>query len=321
MAKEGEWIGEVSRDWDDTVFYAQYHPQLAAPLEVALASDSELRTVAPFLREIVKVAVPFDQGRPDAYGELGNTRFGGMPDLPPDLPYPRYPAMGEHGPTSYAYEFVGQIDLASVAPLQTFLPRTGRLLFFLSTVQDLQGDISLDYPVCLVLHNRTDSAALVSGRRLDLTDADFFERSSGNSPEAFAPPIAPTVSAPSFYSIHQNEGLFEPVLRRLGYDVAAFFEDGDDLFELIDDTFEPLLHAEAHYLGGYGQSLHEFPIAQAARAHGGEPADWQLLLTVRSRDSMRWGEDGGDLHFVIHKRDLARQDFSRVWVGVFEGLG
>ena len=306
--------------WDDRVFYARYHAGLASALDATLTAERELASAAAFLREIVKVALPFESSLKDAYGQPGGTRFGGMPDLPPGTPYPRYPAIGADGPREYAYEFVAQVDLAGLVALQDFLPRDGRLYFFLSTVHDLRGDVVLDYPVCRVLYDAAPARALVSGRGLRLGVGDYFDMAGGSyAAEAFGSPEAAVLSAPSFYSIHQNEELFVPVLRRLGMDAAAFFEDADDLFEHIDDTFDAQLDEGAHYVGGYGQSLHEFPITQAARARGGAPADYQLLLTVRSRGTMTWGEHAGDLYFVIHKGDLAQRDFSRVWVGMFGG--
>jgi len=38
-----------------------------------------------------------------------------------------------------------------------------------------------------------------------------------------------------------------------------------------------------------------------------------ILLTVKSRGDFQWG-DAGDLFFVIHKSDLAQQDFRKVFV-------
>jgi uncharacterized protein YwqG len=44
-------------------------------------------------------------------------------------------------------------------------------------------------------------------------------------------------------------------------------------------------------------------------------ADWLLLLQLDSDDDadMMWG-DAGRLYFWINKNDLARRDFSKVWM-------
>ncbi len=307
------------QEWDDRPFYARHHASLSAKLETLLHAEPELQAAVPFLREIVKVAVPLVKGKPERYALLGNTRVGGMPDLPVGRAYPCFEAIGDAGPRSFAYEFIAQVDLASVAAHQSFLPRSGRLYFFLSTAHDLHGDVVLDYPVCLVEYV-DQHQALCSGAELHFQSGDYFDMVDGAyAAEAFGSADAPVLSAPSFYAIHQNERLFEGVLRSLAYDPAHFFEDADEVFEVIDETFDSELNIEHHYLGGYGQSLHEFPVSQAARARGGQPADWQLLLTVRSCGTMHWGDEGGDLQFAIHKGDLARGDFSRIWVGLFEG--
>ena len=242
-----------------------------------------------------------------------------MPDLPASAEYPCYRSMGERGDRCYAYEFITQIDCAEVAHLQHFLPREGRLYFYLSTVEDLLGDVELHYPVCLVHFDESPVDQLVPCSELSFEAKDYYDLDGPcYRAETFLTPSETVLSAPSFYSIHQNESLFEPVLKSLGIDAAAFFEDGDELFDHLDATFDAFMPDDAHYLGGYGASQDEFPIVQAANARGGNPIDWQLLLTVRSRGTMHWGNTG-DLHFAIHKGDLAKRDFSRVWVGMYAG--
>jgi len=58
----------------------------------------------------------------------------------------------------------------------------------------------------------------------------------------------------------------------------------------------------------------ESPNAQAASKHGGNPEDWTILLRLYSHyESGFQFSDAGELYFMIHKGDLAKQDFSKVF--------
>ena len=56
------------------------------------------------------------------------------------------------------------------------------------------------------------------------------------------------------------------------------------------------------------------PQAQAASKHGGSPEDWVVLLRLYSDNKCGFQfYDAGELYFVIHKSDLAKHDFSKVF--------
>lgn len=81
----------------------------------------------------------------------------------------------------------------------------------------------------------------------------------------------------------------------------------DDAFDAIYDTYQ----AEGCHLGGYATFTQEDP------RHGQTPGDWLLLFQMDTVDDdngvdIMWG-DCGVGNFFIHKDDLARRDFSRVW--------
>ncbi|MDM1046754.1 DUF1963 domain-containing protein [Sphingobacterium hotanense] len=52
------------------------------------------------------------------------------------------------------------------------------------------------------------------------------------------------------------------------------------------------------------------PELHASLTWKGNPQEWVILLLVKSRGDLQWG-DAGDLFFVIHKSDLAKIDFSK----------
>jgi uncharacterized protein YwqG len=83
-----------------------------------------------------------------------------------------------------------------------------------------------------------------------------------------------------------------------------------DVIQNPDMDEECELASNGIYLGdGKGYQSAE---AQALRQR---PNDWMLLLQLDSDEDagMMWG-DGGRLYFWIRKADLAKKDFSRVWM-------
>ena len=66
-------------------------------------------------------------------------------------------------------------------------------------------------------------------------------------------------------------------------------------------------------MNNHGFTQHEAPELQASLALKGNPEDWVILLTVTSSGDMQWG-DAGDIFYVIHKSDLAKQNFRKVFV-------
>ena len=275
--------------------------------------------------------------QPTSYAQLGRHRFGGLPDLPAGTPYPTY--VGEatddpHEERTYAYEFIAQLDCAALAPLQAYLPRTGFLYFFLSTIHDLYG-ATLDRLPARVEYHDVPRAHLASGQTSfpELTAHSYYERMYGGAEEmlptgfgvscytGFDASAKPVLGLAPPYPAYNNVGLLRRALGAAGMldaDDEVSEEAGEILDELIEfDTVpEDLFGRMDHTVGDYGFSQHELPQTAAALALGGEPTDYLLLLEVKSRGDMQWG-DAGELHYVIHKGDLERLRFDRVWVGMY----
>lgn len=130
------------------------------------------------LRQL-RPAIGFEPG---GEAELGGTRFGGTPDLPPGTDWPVRPALPDAGDVAerggsrhdlhirrYAdmdlpYMFFGQVDLASLTGAQpdTPLPREGRLLFFYDYTI---GPWDTAPRMAAVIHDASDAAALVPAER------------------------------------------------------------------------------------------------------------------------------------------------------------
>lgn len=296
--------------WDDAVFQASGHPGLAAALEDFL-TDPAVAPHAEALRSLGKRSIALSHTGPEDYGSVGNHRFGGMPDLPPSIPYPRLKrtdtAENEASSTqlSIPYEFLAQVNCAELAPLQEYLPRTGMLYFFLSTIHDIYGGSSVS-PV-RVLHFPGPLTELRSGKDLHIPAGDYFEMTA-SSYEAFAARASLAPSLPSFYAAESNPHLFQGAAAGLT-EAEDFLSD--QAMELLEEPLNAAYPAD-HAINAYAFTQHEDPEHQAALAQRGTAEDRIILLTVKSRGDFQWG-DAGDRFFVIHKSDLTRGDFSNVF--------
>lgn len=292
--------GKGSVKWDDTCYEAMHDKTLIAPV-AGIIKENKLGKYKKALLSLIKRTVGFNHAGNEDYTEIGNHRFGGRPDLPKETPYPTFQD-GEKG--TLHYEFIAQINCEQIAHLQDYLPRAGSLFFFFKSFHFFGfGDPKDLVKVIYVADNRT----LSSGKRFDLQEGDFFELFDGEyapyKTKAFV-----TVSAPSFYAHYQNTYLFEGKAKSL----AGKEELLDDLYETYEEPVNSL-KAFDHGINCYGFTQHESPELQASLGLKGNPQDWMILLQVKSRGDFQWG-DAGDLFFVIHKSDLAKSDFSNVFV-------
>ena len=289
-------------DWDDDAYYLRSAQALAAPVSQWIAS-SEWSQYAEALEFLLKRAVGFNELGEEDYSAVGNHRFGGMPDLPPSIPYPRFVADGHDDPL--AYEFIGQVNCASIASLQEYLPRTGMLYFFLTTIHDIYGGSSRETAKVIYFDGSLDE--LSSGKELHIAQAEYSEMMG----DAYAPmkvAASSVTSAPEFYAARQNPHLFRgpaEVLRSATDDLEGIWEDSG----FVDASGGTL---PDFAINCYAFTQHEDPEHQISLVHKGNAEDWVVLLKVGSSGDFMWG-DAGDLSYVIHKSDLAKGDFSNVY--------
>lgn len=260
--------------WDDAVFWAQSDAELSDEWKARIAEagfEEHSEMLCALARKSISLE-PIEEGDP---WQVGCTRFGGWPDLPASLPYPRF----ESHQQEYAYEFVAQLDCSQLAPWQDYLPREGHLYFFLDTLHQLTP---------LVLYTREPP---VSGAGLQLGAGDFFDFPS--------PPYEP----------HRVEAWQNASLPNSW---APELAEDQELFEEMIDCLVGEDPLRCHEINSYVFTALETPELQASLALRGHPEDWMVLLKVGSLGQFNWG-DGGELFFVIHKSALAQEDFSRVY--------
>ena len=286
--------------WNEHAFLAEENEALIAPINIII-DENDLTQEREALLSLIKKSVGFNQTSEENYDTIGNHRFGGYPDLPQAIPFPTF--YDEYRQYTYHYEFIAQINCEQIGNLQDYLPPTGTLFFFFKSFQYFGYDNKNLAQVIYVEDNKT----LESGARFNFDSEDFFELMNGQytpyKAEAFV-----FNSAPSFYAHHQNQFLFDGKAKSL--------KNQEEFLDGLYDKFEtPILNLKEfdHAMNCYAFTQHESPELQASLTWKGYPQDWVILLLVKSRGDFLWG-DAGDLFFVIHKSDLAKKDFSKIFV-------
>lgn len=295
--------GTGTVEWDETLYRAESRPSLVEALGPAFGEE-DLGQHEGAVRSMLRLAVGFIDPALETYDSRGNHRFGGFPDLPRGMAYPRFSAGAEGAPTEgYAYEFIAQLDLADLAPHQGYLPRTGTLYFFLKTIHEVYGG---GPSAARVIHWDGDPGELTSGKGTVLTRDDYYEMMEPcYAPQRYS--ARAFASVPHLYGHRSNPHLFRGRAEALGKD-ESFLRDAS--LDVLHDA-EKAACPRDHDIGAFGFTQNEDAESQAALARRGDPADWLILLRVGSRGDFCWG-DAGDLFFLIHKSDLAKGDFSAV---------
>lgn len=292
---------------------ARYRPELDVPVQrearSALAQPVLARTLAQLcerhglsayeavLARHALAALRFDLDAPDDGCTLGRTRFGGAPDLPPDIAHP--------ATDGRCWLFCAQLDLEALAPLQPWLPRTGHLYFFLESLDGLRAR---------VIHGTAPVGAL--RRHAYAPDAEFVDRDMDGP---FSPWQAQAHAALSLPDPHRAEervpGADGALLASLEEDEAALraWEALQQELHPRPPGLRPHQHPRWHFVNAHVPTQRDSPQQQAAEALGGLPEEWVNLLVLDSdrRCGFQFG-DAGVLSFCIHEKDLALGDFSRI---------
>jgi uncharacterized protein YwqG len=234
---------------------------------------------------------------------IGASRIGGIPDLPPRIPWPEWKGLPQ--------SFIAQIHLDDVRQYDTNaeLPQTGMLWFFYDAQQQTYGADPADRGGWRIIFSEVYSGLRRTSAPANLPAASQFKACS----TSFASEI--TLSQ-------------QPKLEIPDFDWTA---DEQQKYETLLSTFpNPADHAALHNrLLGYPETIQDDMRLECQLASHGvtdlnDPRaaelskgamDWQLLLQIDTdeRIGMRWG-DAGMIYYWITRSDLQAHRFDRSWL-------
>lgn len=282
--------GRGTIPYDDTRFFAKNDTELL-PLMQAQIDANGLSEFKEGLINRIRRSVALETTEEDTYTEKGNHRFGGLPDLPPGVPYPTFIDWEKQ---ERGLQFIAQINCTAIAHLQDYLPRTGILYFFVTDHEEMGPK---------VLYYDGDGNNLQSAKELNIDNDFIYEQNGIYNP--FRAVAGKYASIPSFYNARE----LYPELA----DLENMYKETEQLKNgLIAGRAKPV-----HGINSYVFQQHGTPEMGAAYKLRGKPEEWMVLLRVSSDNNPGfcfW--DAGEIYFVIHKSDLDKKDFSNVYCGL-----
>lgn len=221
----------------------------------------------------IRKSIGIKSTTPDDGSQKGISRLGGFPDLADESQLPR----SDNG----IWIFLFQVNLADIAQLNSYLPKSGLLSFFIRSLEEFE---------CKVIFFEGDVGQLNTVRfdPQDLTD---------DQDDYTATP----------FHVEFTAGTSLPYISLDDPDQHTRFEKIFDAVNTVGD----------HSFNGHTFTQHESPMVQAADKLGGTPEEWIPLLKLGYDHQVGfcfW--DAGTLTFTIHQEDLRRHDFSRVQVSL-----
>lgn len=282
--------GKGTNPYNDSRFFAKNDSELLSLLKDQIDAN-ELSEFKEGLINRARHSVALNTTEEDTYTEKGNHRFGGLPDLPPGVPYPSFTDWEQQ---ERGLQFIAQINCAAIAHLQDYLPRTGILYFFIKDQEEMGPK---------VLYFDGDSNDLQSAKELAIEPDYIYDQNGIYTP--FRAVTGKYASLPPSYNAHR----LYPELTGL-----------DDLYEKVEQleaALEPGSVKPEHGINSFVFKQHGTPEIEAVDKMKGKPDEWMVLLRVSSDGNPGfcfW--DAGEIYFVIHKSDLDKKDFPNVYCGL-----
>jgi uncharacterized protein YwqG len=276
---------------------------------LALCSEAGLDQRAADVRRTARTGMRLTRAQSGG-AELGRSRLGGSPDLPPGFVWPIW--------SGRELGFLGQIDLGAVAAVDggTALPREGLLLFFYDVAAGPSGLSPAHRGSCRVV--------LVSAR------ADELEADGRHAPALRTLPLAvsPELMLPGAWSFAAEELELAPdemdkwdelrdrLARAQGVELEEKGPDRVALHRLLGYQDEVGREIELDcQLASAGVDAEDVSLYFESRAdHEAEARTWRLLLQLSADDSLATPDGSFDRLFVcIREPDLRAGNLDEAW--------
>ena len=271
---------------------------------LAAAETLGLSRISDALSQDVLESLRIDL-RPLDGGQGRTTRFGGEPDLPPDLEWPSW--------DSAPLIFVAQLALSDIGPTAVAgeLPPDGVLSFWYAGSEKAWGFDPREHGASRVFFFPSGTELRTRPQQPGLPDEGPLRACTwSTTPELTIPPWeSPTVEAWQLTKQERERYFDLQDWLRVGDDVAIHRLLGHPEPVQDDMRLECQLVTNGLYCGD--ATGYEDPRAEMLSAGA---ADWRLLLQIDSDEKLgsEWG-DAGRVYFWIRKQDLAAERFDAAW--------
>lgn len=254
----------------------------------------------------------------DFHGNIGDTHFGGAPDVPQDFIWPYFETDTYDDDTvkPRPLSFVAQFNCAELAAYdkEGLLPKTGLLSFFYEMDSQCWGFDPKDQG-CAKVYWFADTAALSPAVfPTDLPEVFRFpavavQMESKNSLPDWADFQLQQEDADDYDTFYEEKAM-------LGYDLPELSSKLLGWADIIQNTMLPecALISKGYYLGG---AWNDIPQAEREAAKKEALEEWQLLFqldTVTHKEFELMFGDCGRIYFYIRKKDLRERRFDHIWL-------
>ncbi len=252
--------------------------------------------------EIYKLSAPtiiFKSSKLDKYENIGNTRFGGFPDLPEDIDWPISNGENDKEDKGKFYNFICQINLQDIAHLNNYLPKSG-LLYFFSGEYYSEPEIKIIYysgDLNKLVKKEVDNDNIVGG----LVAVDIINNTASKVPmyKAYKVKIENILTIPN------------PYLNKVKKSVIGQNKEIEDRYSDMYDNYHESLEEE-YTASMLGHFYWEYEVK--------DNEDFLYALILLEVNSDRKIDfcfsDAGILAFSINEKDLKNKNFEKIYAAV-----
>jgi len=302
-------------------FHARYYPKDFAQLEKTLERFDELpKETRQGIYTNARLAIGFMPTEVDDYSQKGNTRFYGLPDLPPGVQYPQYQNVLKDSPdgkSATLCKFLAQINFAELKGMQDYLPKHGVLYLFIDSLVVSNIAFGGILEPHMAFYYAGDTHNLQSAKDLDIKP-DYiydvyhqFENDDGALParvQSF-PYISILDTAEESEAMEYPPKIYDAPIKSINQ--ALLEAQSLKAIHSINAHVEGSLNEDMIVNGEYVGS----PYVEAAQALGGKPDDYLVLLSLgwdTEISEFMFG-DAGTAYLMIAKERLKNLDFSQIY--------
>ena len=251
--------------------------------------------------EIFKLSsstIIFKSSKRDKYENIGNTRFGGFPDLPEDIDWPISNGKNDKDEKGQFLNFICQINLQYIAHLNNYLPKFG-LLYFFSGEYYSNPEIKVIYysgDLNQLVKKEVDNDDIVGG----LLSVDIINNTASKVPmyKAYKVKIENILTIP------------DPFLNKIEKSIIAQNKE-------IKDRYYDLYHNYYECIKEYTASMFGHFYWEHESKGYDKFLDSLTLLEVTSDSKVNFCfSDSGILAFSINEKDLIKKNFKKIYSAV-----